>query len=293
MPVLLKSVDGESPFGMIDTLFKSLRKFAANGLFEQFYIIAPPQDISAIEAHVSQYDFISITVINELELLPDLNQYAEYRLGWRVQQLLKLAIAERVNTPFYLTFDQDIFCTHPLSEDNLLPGGRALLQREKKTVHKKWWQSSAYHLKMKTDLSGYGMKVTPAILATEPTRALLKELSIGENWVDRLMKPHIPKSLHQYHPRFKNRHRWTEYSLYYLYLEKYKLVDTYHVPAGGHRKASHTLLSENAVWKKEGLAEWNPDLCFSEQDKSLFSLVQSTTGVAPNYIYDRIKHHFD
>lgn len=289
LPVTLLGREEEAPYGLLDNLFISLKKFAQPHLFEQFYIITPPRDVELIRAYAQKIDYVKVEVINEIELVPSIEKYVGDIGGWTLQQLLKLAISDIVTTPFYLTFDQDLFFTHPVSEETLLPNGKALTQYEAKTAHKKWWQSSAYHLKMKIKLNEDGMQVTPAILATAVSRALIKELSMEKDWVDELLEPHLPNSLTRFHPRWKNRHRWTEYTLYWLYLEKYNLVDSYHAD----NSIGYTLLSEKAVWKKEGLSGWDPDHCFSDNDKSLFSLVQSSTGIPSRFVLDKIKKYID
>jgi hypothetical protein len=287
LPVTLLGREEDAPYGLLDNLFISLKKFSQPSLFERFYIIAPPRDVELIRAYVQKIDYVKIEVIDEIDLVPSIQKYAGVIGGWTLQQLLKLAISDIVTTPFYLTFDQDVFFTHPVSEENLLPDGKALTQYEEKIAHKKWWQSSAYHLKLKTKLSKDGMQVTPAILATVVSQALIKELSMEKNWVDKLLEPRLPDSLARFHPRWKHRHRWTEYTLYWLYLEKYNLVDSYHAD----KTIGYTLLSDKAVWKKEGLSDWDPDACFSDNDKSLFSLVQSSTGITSKFVFDRIKKY--
>ncbi|MDX1504477.1 MAG: DUF6492 family protein [Spongiibacter sp.] len=287
LPVTLAGREAEAPFGLLDNLFLSLKKFAQPGLFERFFIIAPPRDVEPLKAYAEKIDYVNIEVIDEVALVPSLANYAGIVDGWRLQQILKLAIAERVATPFYLTFDQDIFFTHPVSEEKLLPDGKALTQYEAKAVHKKWWRSSAFHLKMKTRLNEDGIQVTPAILSTEATQGLIKELSAKVDWVDKLLEPHLPTSKARFHPRWKHRHRWTEYTLYWLYLEKHNLVETYHADSS----IGYTLLSEKAVWKIEGLDGWDPDACFADGDKSLFSLVQSSTGMPSKFVLDKIKKY--
>lgn len=287
MPVTLSGREQNSPFGLIDNLFTSLQKFSQPNLFDRFFIITPPRDHCLISEHIKKYDFTHIEIINELELVPELKNYVGLIDGWRIQQILKLAISDIIETPYYLTFDQDIFCTHTINEHNLLPEGKALTQYEAKTAHKKWWQSSAYHLNMTTKLDDDGMQVTPAILSSTAATALIRELSTEVNWIDKLLKPHLPNSLSKLHPRWKYRHRWTEYTLYWLYLEKHNLIDKYHTD----NTIGYTLLSEQAVWKKEGLIDWNPESCFSVDDKSLFSLVQSSTGITSNFILEKIKKH--
>lgn len=290
MPLAISDRDRNNGCGLIDILFLSLNKFAQPELFDCFYIIVPPNEVNIIERHAAQYDFINISVINERDLLPALADYSGVG-GWIVQQVLKLAVSSIVKTPYYLTFDSDVFCTHPLTEESLLPGGKGLMQFEAKTVHIEWWLSSAYQLGMKTDVSGDGMMVTPAVLATEVSAALIKELSADKYWLEKLLSPRMPKSLSKFHPKFKKRHLWTEYTLYYLYLEKYGLIDKYHVGIPEGTGIEYTLLSEHTVWWVAELEEWDPAACFADDDKSLFCIVQSNTNTPPGELWEKLKRY--
>src|SRR5690606_42105927 len=62
-------------------------------------------------------------LLSEDALVPELREHRAR--GWYRQQLIKLAIAERVASDYYLTFDADVVATRPITIERLLPGGRA------------------------------------------------------------------------------------------------------------------------------------------------------------------------
>lgn len=68
-------------------------------------------------------------VLPESALCPDTasvrNPQTGRPSGWHIQQLLKLAVAERITTPFYLTLDSDILCCRPFHLGDLVRDGRA------------------------------------------------------------------------------------------------------------------------------------------------------------------------
>lgn len=291
MPLNIGESQKSNSCALMDVMFASLRKFATPGLFQDFFIITLPSQVEMLREHVKKHADFAITVINEQELLPEIKQYGEIG-GWRIQQVLKLAAAQIVKTPYYLTFDPDVICTHPISEEILMPGGKAILQLEPKS-HKNWWKSSAHQLKFKPLMKEKGIYVTPAILSTEAVRGLIKELSAKKHWTEKLLQPHMPGDFHQYIPLFRKRHRWSEYTLYHLYLEKHKLVDRYHTRSDSP-EVPRTLLSTNTLWNKNDMEEWenwDVDACFSEADKSLFFIVQSSKQIPPEEIWKRVEKY--
>ena len=76
--------------------------------------------------------------------------------GWYVQQLVKLAIADRVDTPFFLALDADMFLTRPLYHDDLVQSGKGLWQRGKTTGLVKWnrWAAKVLDLPESPWVSG-------------------------------------------------------------------------------------------------------------------------------------------
>ena len=127
----------------------------------------------AVPLHRVPDDLLTIDLAT---LVPELAKYPKMR-GWRKQQIVKLAIAAKMQAKFYLTFDADAICLKPISAEKLIVDGKALLQYEQRAQHPKWWKASARILKMNANVGDpqLGMTVTPAILATDIVKGLMQQ----------------------------------------------------------------------------------------------------------------------
>ena len=85
---------------------------------------------------------------------------------WQRQQVIKLNAAAITDARYVLTLDPDVLAVKPITRERLLPGGRALLEPEPRTVHARWWRDSADLLDLEPALERPGMNVTPAVLST-------------------------------------------------------------------------------------------------------------------------------
>lgn len=287
LPIKISETHKSNSLELLDILLSSLEKYAEPNTFKHFYIFAPPGEVEAVKSHVERYKFTEFRVWSDFNLIPQLSEIKR-NSGWWVQQAIKLAAATVVQTPYYITFDPDVFCTRSINEDTLLPGGKGLLQVVPKATKKNWWSSSANMLGYKRDFSGQGIHVTPAILATDVVMSLLLHLtSDRKHWVKKLLQPHEKNSLHRFHPRFKRKYRWTEYTLYYLHLQHKFNVSDFHVVAG--KDVAQTLLSDHSVWKKDSFEDWDAASCFSKEDSAAFCLIQSNKNIAPEVVRKRIE----
>jgi Family of unknown function (DUF6492) len=107
-----------------------LRMFRQSDLHE-FLIICPDHEVPLLQKLVAlltpdpRYQ-----VLAESALCPDLVSMRRLSTrqfsGWYIQQLLKLAVAARITTPFYLTLDSDILCCRPFDYGDLVRDGRAV-----------------------------------------------------------------------------------------------------------------------------------------------------------------------
>lgn len=271
-------------------LFRSLVKFGGTGVFETFYIVCHGGHEALLLDEFDEFrENLSIKIIDEDALVPELSDYPDIS-GWRKQQILKLAISKLMNTPYFITFDADAICTHPISEQILLPEGKGLLHPVKDNTRKIWWTSSAAELGIRTPQVD-GMNVTPAILSTDVCKGLIRELDSKKNWVHRLMKPHRKWSWKRLLlPWFKSTYHWTEYTLYYLFMYKHGLIDQYHITAGT-ASIPQTLVSANSVWKRTNFENWDPSLPFSNSDPALFCIIQSNKNIPPDVVWKKISDY--
>ena len=135
---------------------------------------------------------------------------------WQRQQVIKLNAPAMTDARFVLTLDPDVLARKPVTRELLLPGGRALLEPEPRSVHPRWWRDSADLLDVEPALERPGMNVTPAVLSTAVLGELQRRLEEvgGRPWMDILLTSYCD---------------WTEYTLYLLAAERAGLVEREHL----------------------------------------------------------------
>ena len=66
--------------------------------------------------------------------------------SYRAQMLLKLAVARRVTTAFYLVLDADVLCTRKTGLRDIIVGGRGIYQAEALATdarhRREWWDAA-------------------------------------------------------------------------------------------------------------------------------------------------------
>lgn len=159
--------------------------------------------------------------------------------GWVIQQLLKLAAADRVRTEYYVTLDSDIVCLAPFGPENLICGDRAWTNTESVDDYLRLYTDdfAAREFRVKQrrmansarllgyvrppSLAGRCYGETPVVLHAPSVRALCRHLDLRSNagWATLLA----------------GTRGWTEYGLYFQYLEMSGALERYHALAGPNR----------------------------------------------------------
>jgi len=256
-----------------DILFTSLGRFAEPGLFRRILIVVPRRDRRLIRAALSRWSSLPLDIIPEEDILPALRDYPRAS-GWKCQQLLKLAAAALIRTPFYLTLDPDLVLCKPLRIADIVVGGKAILEPEVRTKEPDWWRASAELLGLTVDLAKPGMAVTPALLSPQICKRLFADLETGygRDWATILLE-HV-------------RSPWTEYTLYYLTGERHGLLERFHtVPAAGRPR----LACRSNVWYASEFSSWDVAGCFDVSDPGLFTVMQSNTGIPVDDVRERLR----
>lgn len=134
-----------------------------------------------------------VRVVNEASLLsstPDaLGQTSHGRglergVGYRVQMIIKIAVATLVRTSFYVTLDADVVLTRPNTQygDLVVDGKRALLQGGARShddgdsQHSEaWWEAANVILQASGCVQPHHgtVGVTPAVLSTQVAKGLM------------------------------------------------------------------------------------------------------------------------
>lgn len=258
-------------------LIPSIRHyFAALGTC---WIVVPDADLPAMAARLADPRF---TCIGEDDLIPELRWFRHPPTRGRVggltgsdiQQLAKLAIARRLDGPFYVTLDADVLCCRALESADLIPGGRALSSLSDAADDAQRKASEQASALLGTPKSGRRHGSTPAVLSRDGVLALLafleERLKPNALRAEALLLSHLP---------------WDPYSLYDTFLEHAGLLDRYHVltPArtvGNNLKAG------------QSLSAWDPAASFAPPEHQSFSVLQRHAAPDVDAVVARIRDYF-
>ena len=245
------------------------------------------------------------------ELMPD-SPYKDLTLwpGWTRQQVVKLACANLMQTPFYLVLDADVFVArHTQAPDlfvtqdcdshlhNVCNADRSLSYRckndcypmlgEQEDWHMRWWRNSAETLQLDVPFDWeYAIGVTPQILATDISLQLGQYIMHRfkvDSWVAFLLDVFAEKNHHQWEANHELQHdpAWTEYSIYYLFAKHAGVFERYHAAA--------TVLQSSAVWTWEQYEQWEPCRDTFDSYTGFLSLVQSNLKVPAETIWSKMQ----
>jgi hypothetical protein len=252
----------------LDVLLSSLLHFAP-GLLDELLVVVRADEADRIQSYLSRWDELPIRMVVESEHFAAFDRFTRpWQIRpWQRQQLIKLNAPAMTNARFVLTLDPDVLALKPITRDLLVPGGRALLEPEARSVHRRWWRDSADLLDVDPGLQRPGMNVTPALLSTDVLGEVQRRLEAvgGRPWMDILLTSYC---------------EWTEYSLYLLAAERASLVDRHHVWADDPEAPAH-LHADPAlsVWGGASASRANVDRLFGAEDPGLFAVIQSNSGL--------------
>lgn len=187
-------------------------KFLDTLFLKNFIIICPLDDMPQIKKHTDKYsNIIQFEFIDENLLLEDIEVK-----GWYKQQLIKLLVANHVETSNYLIVDSDMYLNQHLKYADLFDDKLIKYSFEEyhttndmyHSTNSNWWESSANivdfninFIRESIDLMG----VTPQLMIKDVVIELINFLTnrYGNQW---------KKTICQL--------KFTEYTLYWLYLLK-------------------------------------------------------------------------
>ncbi len=214
----------------LDLLLSSLLHFAPT-LLDELVVVARADEIDRIGPYLDHWPELPIRLVVEDEHFPAFRRFTRpWQIRpWQRQQIIKLNAPAMTGAAFVLTLDPDVLALKPITRDLILPGGRALLEPEPRSVHPRWWRDSADLLDVEPELERPGINVTPAVLSAAILRELQERLEAvsGRPWMDMLLTSYC---------------EWTEYTLYLLAAEWASLVDREHLwsdRAGVARPLAH------------------------------------------------------
>jgi hypothetical protein len=264
----------------LDLLLSSLVHFAPT-LLDELLVVARGDEIDQIGPYLDQWPELPIRMVVEEEHFAAFRRFSRpwQVRPWQRQQIIKLNAPALTDARFVLTLDPDVLALKPISRDLLLPGGRALLEPEPRSVHERWWRDSADLLDVEPELERPGVNVTPAILSTEILREVQHRLEAvgGRPWMDILLTSYCD---------------WTEYTLYLLAAERAALVEREHLwtddPAAPVHLHADPALS---IWGGAGGSREDVGRLFSADDPGLFAVVQSSSGLTAHDVAAVVAEH--
>jgi hypothetical protein len=265
----------------LDLLFSSLLHHAPT-LLDELLVVARADETDQIGAYLAQWPELPIRMVVEDEHFPAFRRYSRpwQVRPWQRQQVIKLNAPAMTDAEFVLTLDPDVLALRPVTRELLLPGGRALLEPEPRSVHPRWWRDSADLLDVEPELERPGINVTPAVLSTAILRELQARLEAvgGRPWMDVLLTSYCD---------------WTEYTLYLLAAERAALVERHHMWADDPAAPAH-LHADPAlsIWSGAGASSTDVARLFGVDDPGLFAVVQSSSGLTAAEVAAAAAEHF-
>ncbi len=270
---------------------------------DRLWIAAPAKQLNAVTAQVASVAHPRTIFISDEELLPELAAHKRWGLpspgGWYRQQVIKLAISERMEGKFYLTLDDDAIAVSRFSDRDILLSDRAPRNQDRDGYRTKlaeepdenaaWMEASSWILNAPS--LNYQPDLTPSILSRDAVRDLTLRLKSCRcptarrwqvaaavarvtgrvrlnGWRGRLLAHDVP---------------WTEYTLYDTHLEsRDEFLLRHYIPHDFR-------LLGNAAWTRAQFDSWEPRTLDASGRRLLFNLVQSRTGISPEEIVARVK----
>ena len=287
--VLPLKFDDYKRFRILDA---SLKKFMND--LGKLFIIVPDREVELFRSKIKDNDY---KIIPETAVAPEFKLFRNYP-GWNKQQLIKLAAAEIVETDFYLTLDADIICVRPTSFSDLVRNGRSYcfkLRLEQSAERFKQWYRDAERV-LKINQADFHHDVTPAVLSRDGMLMLHEHLARASRdyrsgfskrdlkcWGANVLAKFIPGiPFTEWRLYLLKSGQWTEYSLYYAFLEAYDLFEKYHFLLDNR-------ISGNSVWHIKDFDSWDPANSFLGERTFYFSVMQSNTGINPDEIWQKVR----
>jgi hypothetical protein len=239
---------------------------------------------------------LRVEIVPEGQWVPDMASYWQLP-GWYKHQLVKIAAAEFVDTPFYLTLDADVICTRPTTVDKLLPGGRAACYVIERDEHPKWYEGAEAVLGVRAPRRGILHNVTPAVWAKKAVRELIAHLDdvvrrrAYANGL-RGLQQRLFFTLHRIGPRRRGAawcawlaasRPWAEYAMYFTLLEATKRFDEYHF------HSDYCIYDvQRSVWWKGDFDGWDATPLFDGAGPPYFAVIQSNTQVPVEHVWQKL-----
>ena len=264
----------------LDLLFSSLTRFAAPDLLDELIVVVRADEADLVVSHLEHWPELPLRIVVEDDHFAVFRRYTRpwQVRPWQRQQIIKLNAPAFTDARFVLTLDPDVIAVKPITRETLLPRGRALLEPEARSVHRKWWRNSADLLDVDPGLDRPGIGVTPALLSTTILDEVHRRLEGvgGRPWMDVLLTSYCD---------------WTEYTLYLLAGERAALVERDH--AWPDETSSRLQVDPGlSIWDEASASRERVEHLFASGDRGVFAVVQSNSGLPAAEVAEAVGDHF-
>lgn len=287
----------------VKLLLRSFGKYFEAGGLSRFFVATTPRDIRVVEDTLGPLlPEGRLEVIDENAICPELasdpdttTQWPKPNKGWYRQQLIKLAIHERVGTPWYMTLDSDVLFVKPFSAGSLIRGGKAALNVQTEADFRRLYRRklAAHEVKVRESRYGRAEHILKFARGPEYLRQWYGETPVLLNrGIVKALTEHIEASwMRPWRQALLDNLPWTEYPLYFLFAENRGLLPKHHAPGG----ADTVLRLSRSLWQPSdqylvprNLSNWNPESIFDSGEEGIAVVVQSYLGYPVAEIAKRI-----
>ena len=323
LTVLLPIVPDHHELGYLRNQLRTFHNLFDLASIKQWLVVTPHDHVRMLQRFFSyelqkelpgiQHDLFEVVEDGDCasELLPQAH-YGDLTTwpGWTRQQVVKLACANLIRTPFYLVLDADVFvarqahvldlfvtepcetqashiCDHLSNKGYRCKNDCYPMKGEVEDWHMRWWRNSADTLQLNVTFDWeYAIGVTPQILSTDVSLQLgqyIEHRFQVDSWVAYLLDVFAAKNKRNWQVNHELSHdpAWTEYSLYFLFAQHAHVFEQYH--------ANAPVLQWNAVWTWEQYEQWDPCRDTFGFDYGYFSLVQSNLKVPAEALWQKMQ----
>lgn len=291
LPLILRDME------RAEFLFESLAK-KFSGL-RKIWIVCPDAQVDQISARLKGQTFpFEISIEPELKIVPELTLRPKLS-GWFRQQLIKLAMFDKVDSDLYLTLDADIVCTRNLTADQLIGNGKGACHISSECKFANWYSRARDVLDLRNHGPAVMHNVTPALLhrgAVAELKGVIEE-KISKGKYSRGFKRAMRQRWLLWSLRKNNKYAswrifltaafpWTEYALYFTFLEATGRFEKY------HSRTDYCIYDiEHSLWEaKDTLLpeDWDPSPAFRGEGPPWFIVGQSNTGISAAVMRERL-----
>jgi len=290
-------------------LLASMQRFLSPGTVHTLLVVVPQQELHWWELAASglglqqQHSLFTVRVLSEDSVLKSGADFLKTQapltakkeangMGYRIQMLLKLGVAQHVPTDFYVTFDCDVALAQPLRSGVLVTkNGKGLLQGNMGGPHAERWIAnsldaffgrtvgSTQHEHTKkygctVDRLRRTIGVTPAVMSK---RASLLTIERLEEVAAKIIRPGMKWDAYLI-STLESGLDWTEYGLYAAGTCLSGLLDEVHVLDPLLRLYDPGLQEDGSRWRNPGAMKRAFSYEGNGQIKYLFMVLQSIGG---------------